>query len=281
LQSNLEQVFTPARGFTVTPIKSFGAFQKEQNDHEELESAPLVSKGSLVEKITPDSIERPVAHNDSCCSSVIRSIDLKDAPNSSESSLLLSKSSREDIENTPPAAVLDSQAQWKALFSAPIGGKMDAKPLETKAVKPRDNGALTAIANKTIQKAPKLLSLTTHASQVGKSNNFNQTDERLLVDIRQDMKAFFSMNLVRGNYRLRNRQETIRRCHSDSMDIDSTSSKFKAGIGPDKADLAIEEFNRMIMKEDFSKMEILGQFNLGFIIARLKDDLFIIDQHAR
>lgn len=27
-------------------------------------------------------------------------------------------------------------------------------------------------------------------------------------------------------------------------------------------------------------MEVIGQFNLGFIIARLEDDLFIIDQHA-
>lgn len=27
-------------------------------------------------------------------------------------------------------------------------------------------------------------------------------------------------------------------------------------------------------------MEIIGQFNLGFIITRLENDLFIIDQHA-
>lgn len=27
-------------------------------------------------------------------------------------------------------------------------------------------------------------------------------------------------------------------------------------------------------------MEIIGQFNLGFIITRLNNDLFIIDQHA-
>ncbi|XP_070617318.1 mismatch repair endonuclease PMS2 [Erythrolamprus reginae] len=33
-------------------------------------------------------------------------------------------------------------------------------------------------------------------------------------------------------------------------------------------------------KEMFAKMEIVGQFNLGFIIAKLKSDLFIIDQHA-
>ena len=30
----------------------------------------------------------------------------------------------------------------------------------------------------------------------------------------------------------------------------------------------------------FKKMEILGQFNLGFIITKLGDDLFIVDQHA-
>ena len=31
---------------------------------------------------------------------------------------------------------------------------------------------------------------------------------------------------------------------------------------------------------DFSKMEILGQFNSGFILTRLGEDLYIIDQHA-
>lgn len=59
----------------------------------------------------------------------------------------------------------------------------------------------------------------------------------------------------------------------------------------------------MIEKSDFLKMEIIGQFNLGytiissedmsdddvvqtchllirFILVRLRDDLFIIDQHA-
>lgn len=33
-------------------------------------------------------------------------------------------------------------------------------------------------------------------------------------------------------------------------------------------------------KSDFENMEIIGQFNLGFIITRLDADLFIIDQHA-
>ncbi|EKX51491.1 Pms1 mismatch repair mutL [Guillardia theta CCMP2712] len=37
---------------------------------------------------------------------------------------------------------------------------------------------------------------------------------------------------------------------------------------------------RVISKSDFTRMKILGQFNLGFIIARLDSDLFILDQHA-
>ncbi|ORX72939.1 hypothetical protein DL89DRAFT_290733 [Linderina pennispora] len=38
--------------------------------------------------------------------------------------------------------------------------------------------------------------------------------------------------------------------------------------------------SRLIRKSDFAQMQVLGQFNLGFIIARFRDDLFIIDQHA-
>ncbi|CAE6429001.1 unnamed protein product [Rhizoctonia solani] len=52
---------------------------------------------------------------------------------------------------------------------------------------------------------------------------------------------------------------------------------------------AEQQLSRVIEKQDFLSMDILGQFNLGFIIVRLRkmapdggslDDLFIIDQHA-
>eukprot|EP00750_Incisomonas_marina_P030387 INCI7483.3.p1 GENE.INCI7483.3~~INCI7483.3.p1 ORF type:complete len:410 (-),score=97.98 INCI7483.3:267-1340(-) len=42
----------------------------------------------------------------------------------------------------------------------------------------------------------------------------------------------------------------------------------------------VAEFTRKISKESFLQMQVIGQFNLGFIIARLGNDLFIIDQHA-
>lgn len=56
---------------------------------------------------------------------------------------------------------------------------------------------------------------------------------------------------------------------------------------------AVDALSRVIEKDDFATMEIIGQFNLGFIVVRLRktvssgdddpdemDDLFIVDQHA-
>ncbi|XP_063961357.1 mismatch repair endonuclease PMS2-like [Lytechinus pictus] len=55
---------------------------------------------------------------------------------------------------------------------------------------------------------------------------------------------------------------------------------FRAKIAPSDNASAEEELSREISKDMFAEMEILGQFNLGFIIAKLGQDLFIIDQHA-
>ena len=43
---------------------------------------------------------------------------------------------------------------------------------------------------------------------------------------------------------------------------------------------AAQELDRVFNQADFPRMHIIGQFNLGFIVARLGRDLFIIDQHA-
>ncbi|XP_075524207.1 LOW QUALITY PROTEIN: DNA mismatch repair protein PMS1 [Primulina tabacum] len=43
---------------------------------------------------------------------------------------------------------------------------------------------------------------------------------------------------------------------------------------------ATRELDRLFKKEDFNHMKIIGQFNLGFIIGKLDQDLFIVDQHA-
>ncbi|CAG2217295.1 PMS2 [Mytilus edulis] len=55
---------------------------------------------------------------------------------------------------------------------------------------------------------------------------------------------------------------------------------FRAKISPTDNKAAEEELQKEISKDMFKQMEILGQFNLGFIISKLRDDLFIVDQHA-
>lgn len=46
------------------------------------------------------------------------------------------------------------------------------------------------------------------------------------------------------------------------------------------SDTAEKELEKNISKNMFEKMEIIGQFNKGFIITKLNSDLFIVDQHA-
>uniref|UniRef100_K7G4E2 Mismatch repair endonuclease PMS2 n=1 Tax=Pelodiscus sinensis TaxID=13735 RepID=K7G4E2_PELSI len=56
--------------------------------------------------------------------------------------------------------------------------------------------------------------------------------------------------------------------------------RFRAKISPGDNKAAEDELRKEISKEMFAKMEIIGQFNLGFIVTKLNSDLFIIDQHA-
>ncbi|XP_012254056.2 mismatch repair endonuclease PMS2 isoform X1 [Athalia rosae] len=56
--------------------------------------------------------------------------------------------------------------------------------------------------------------------------------------------------------------------------------RFRTKIAPNLGKDAEQELRKELSTDSFDKMEIVGQFNLGFIIARYKEDLFIVDQHA-
>jgi DNA mismatch repair ATPase MutL len=43
---------------------------------------------------------------------------------------------------------------------------------------------------------------------------------------------------------------------------------------------AAAALSRVLRREDLAALRVVGQFNLGFIVARLRGDLFILDQHA-
>ncbi|CAG0884917.1 unnamed protein product [Cyprideis torosa] len=53
--------------------------------------------------------------------------------------------------------------------------------------------------------------------------------------------------------------------------------RFLAGIEGENAEA---ELQKELRKESFGEMKVLGQFNKGFIVCRLGEDLFLVDQHA-
>ena len=61
---------------------------------------------------------------------------------------------------------------------------------------------------------------------------------------------------------------------------DNQKLRFKAQISPSDNTSAENELRKQLQKSDFKDFKVFGQFNLGFIIAGLDTDLFIIDQHA-
>ncbi|MBN3311547.1 PMS2 endonuclease, partial [Atractosteus spatula] len=79
--------------------------------------------------------------------------------------------------------------------------------------------------------------------------------------------------LARRVGRLRERQEQEAR---EGLRV----RRFRAKISPGENQSAEAELKRQISKDMFVKMEIIGQFNLGFIITKLDSDIFMIDQHA-
>ncbi|EYC09889.1 hypothetical protein Y032_0058g2875 [Ancylostoma ceylanicum] len=60
----------------------------------------------------------------------------------------------------------------------------------------------------------------------------------------------------------------------------SQTMEFTVSIAPGENSLAEEELDRILKKTDFAQMSVIGQFNKGFIITRLRDHLFLVDQHA-
>ncbi|CAN2390477.1 somatic hypermutation of immunoglobulin genes, partial [Pristimantis euphronides] len=79
--------------------------------------------------------------------------------------------------------------------------------------------------------------------------------------------------------RLSQQLEKLRRQRQQKEELEKFRI-FRAKISPGENQTAEAELRKEISKEMFSKMDIIGQFNLGFIITKLDSDLFIVDQHA-
>ncbi|XP_056325160.1 mismatch repair endonuclease PMS2 [Danio aesculapii] len=79
---------------------------------------------------------------------------------------------------------------------------------------------------------------------------------------------------------LSKRMQRLQAQRTESNEQEPKYRRFRAKINPGENHTAEDELKKEISKDMFKEMEIIGQFNLGFIITKIKSDLFIIDQHA-
>ncbi|XP_014768074.1 mismatch repair endonuclease PMS2 [Octopus bimaculoides] len=119
--------------------------------------------------------------------------------------------------------------------------------------------------------ASELQEQETEREMVTKSEVITKYDEESEI-FRKETTVPFSMDSLRQKLKL-HREHKV----NTSKDL---CRNFRAKISPSENKSAEEELAKQIDKSMFKSMEILGQFNLGFIITRLNEDLFIVDQHA-
>lgn len=115
------------------------------------------------------------------------------------------------------------------------------------------------------------ISITPH--ETGESEQGGFEDQHLDAEENVERKekcVGFSMDQFRNRWK----------CREKSNGSDQFSRAFRATINPAENQAAEQELQREIKKDMFAQMEILGQFNMGFIITKLENDLFIVDQHA-
>ncbi|XP_054991305.1 mismatch repair endonuclease PMS2 [Sorex araneus] len=105
-----------------------------------------------------------------------------------------------------------------------------------------------------------------------------QLPEPQLVDIAVDI----SKKIVPLHFSMRSLSQRVKHLRHQQQQGEGGQGyrKFRARICPGENQAAEEELRKEISKAMFAEMEVIGQFNLGFIITKLNADLFIVDQHA-
>ncbi|KAH9852812.1 hypothetical protein C2E23DRAFT_729924 [Lenzites betulinus] len=139
------------------------------------------------------------------------------------------------------------------------------------------------------------LSVSQELSEVGTRSATTTaiSGEIVRVNDREDISFAFDLSLVTAAWQtLQARLATAQRVQND-LNLARTADGNPGSV--DMADdEATEALSRVIDKTDFASMEVVGQFNLGFIVVRRRkgshgpdsrpgtgtDDLFIVDQHA-
>ncbi|PVU84494.1 hypothetical protein BB560_007339 [Smittium megazygosporum] len=174
----------------------------------------------------------------------------------------------------PVPAVSDSKSKAYPKF---VDKKPDPNPITTSAsptskTTSKNANSITKnhVKNTNISPMKKTLSLKPNFSCLNHESSvkfeFDDVKTKLLLMLEKEKEKIEKALLARDL--------------SFESSQDDDESLLATGISNQDPESAALALSRTIKKQNFKEMEILGQFNLGFIIAKLGDDLYIIDQHA-
>ncbi|KAM9426324.1 mismatch repair endonuclease PMS2 [Pholidichthys leucotaenia] len=177
------------------------------------------------------------------------------------------------LDSSCPEEVIDSREN-KTFEEPPDSHHTNPEDSQTKAFTPDENSSESPEAKRARKEEP-------HFPTEQISNTLSKCAEKssLVVDTpvhlqRRTVPFQFSLQeLVEKRRRLQDQQK-------QRADGELCYRRFRAKINPGENQSAEEELKKEISKEMFKEMEIIGQFNLGFIITKIKSDIFMIDQHA-
>ncbi|RCH97339.1 Mismatch repair endonuclease pms2 [Rhizopus azygosporus] len=147
---------------------------------------------------------------------------------------------------------------------------------------------------------PDVIAIDTAQRKVSEITLINDMTQPMAVDIQEEQSATDScqhfeqhkdIRSYEGHWKTNGRSMTVTikdfvniPIKEQTAPIDNRSDDFLIDASIQNVqdnNKATEALNRVIHKSDFARMKVLGQFNLGFVIASLDDqDLYIIDQHA-
>ncbi|KAJ2370656.1 ATP-binding mismatch repair protein [Coemansia sp. RSA 2610] len=178
----------------------------------------------------------------------------------------------EQIQHLANAKPATKSALKPVAEHAPFAPKQPAlKQPPLPAVKPAEKSKPAASATMTASK-PAQQPKRMQTMVIGSCRNRMQNDVHDWSRIQKRMQA-------KHTRYMQQLEESQQRDLQADMDVDTEIEQggIKNASNPEQANTAL---SRLIHKTDFAQMTIVGQFNRGFIIARLGPDLYIIDQHA-
>uniref|UniRef100_A0A669BB57 Mismatch repair endonuclease PMS2 n=1 Tax=Oreochromis niloticus TaxID=8128 RepID=A0A669BB57_ORENI len=180
-----------------------------------------------------------------------------------------------DLESSPPK--VDSTSVNNETFKE-TSGNSHAVPedpeLETEACTPYEDSAVSPEAKRARKD-------DAHFPSEEESSTFSNAGEKQSSTV--DAPVSLQRRTVHLQFSLAELGKKMRRLQDQQKQRAGEEllyRRFRAKINPGENHSAEEELKKEISKEMFKEMEIIGQFNLGFIITKLKSDLFMIDQHA-